>query len=662
MLSYFYPPVTGKSIFFYLIDFSPAPWPNVFERRDAALHAQRRYATVMFSMDDYTRRKIGPQDLLNLVKPGNRIFLSSGTTPARAVREILSSGKHASYDLAFIQLFAAGEFPPPAGCEFANYRLISFRTGELSVDGVCRDRFDYIPSNQLEIPYIFATDTLPIDIAIIATSPPDERGYLSLGIAVDVAQIVMRKADIVIAEVNPNVPVTFGETSIHCDQVHHIFESDEPLPERKPLPFGPELDRIGWHISNLIQDGSTVVLHAGRLFDAAASHMKTKKNLGVYTNVVSDWVIDLIESGAVAFDREREKGGQVTTSYCYGTRRLYDYVKNNQLFGFYPAAKLADPYRMKAIPNLISIMNVETIDITAASVVFRSGDDLLSGYESKFNFAVGTAFSGTGRVIYALRAADGEGNSNIVVSHSRDSARLRSTLGVIRYVVTEYGVANLFGKPLRERALALIDIAHPDHRERLLAEAKEAGLIYPDQIYETASAVNYPPQYETRKSFKDSLELYIRPIKPSDEEMMRRLFYTFSDESKYLRYFTNVRTMPHKNMQKYVNIDYQNILALVALQQKGNTERIVAEARFATVPGGAEYDMAFLVDEDFQGRGIASFMLEYLIRIARERGIKTLTADVLPQNRKMLGVFERASLKPTVRGDEGSVKIEYHLE
>ncbi|HPA73760.1 MAG TPA: GNAT family N-acetyltransferase, partial [Spirochaetota bacterium] len=195
----------------------------------------------------------------------------------------------------------------------------------------------------------------------------------------------------------------------------------------------------------------------------------------------------------------------------------------------------------------------------------------------------------------------------------------------------------------------------------LIDEAKGAGLLYPDQIYVTASAVNYPPQYETRRSFKDGLELFIRPIRPSDEEMMRRLFYTFSDESKYLRYFTNIRTMPHKNMQKYVNIDYRNALALVAILQRGNAERIVAEARFAAYPGSNEFDMAFLVDEEFQGKGIASFMLEYIIRIAKERGVTLLTADVLPQNKKMLGVFERASLKPVLRPEDGSVKVEFHL-
>ena len=616
----------------------------------------------MFLSEDYNKKKISPQDLSNLIKPGNRIFLSSGATPARAMNEILSLKKLAGYDLEFVQLFSTLNYVSPEHCRYANFKIVTFRTGEIPPDSTCREHFDYIPSNLLEIPYIFSTGTLPVDVAIITTSPPDDRGYMSLGIAVDVAHIIIRKASIVIAEVNPNMPVTIGETFIHCNQVTHILESDEPLPEREIKPYGPELERIGWHISNLIQDGSTVVLHSGRLFDATAAHLTSKKNLGIYTNVVSDWVIDLIESGAISVDRERDMGGQVTTSYCYGSRRLYDYVHRNQLFGFYPAAKLADPHRISRIPNLISIMNVETIDITAASVVFRAGDDVLSGYESKYNFAAGTAFSGRGRVIFALRSVDSEGRSNIVVFNDRNKERLRSTLGVIRYVVTEYGTANLFGKSLRERALALINIAHPEHRESLLSEAKAAGFLYSDQIYQTAFAVNYPWKYETRKSFKDGPELLVRPIKPSDEEMMRRLFYSFSDESKFLRYFSNIKTMPHNNMQKYVSVDYQNVLAIVAVLQRGNTERIIAEARMASYPGEDVFDMAFLVDEDFQGKGIASFMLDYLIQIARERGIRNLTADVLSQNNKMIAVFKKARVKPVFRGEEGSIKVIFTLD
>lgn len=483
---------------------------------------------------------------------------------------------------------------------------------------------------------------------------------MSLGVAVDVADTVIKNARIVVAEVNPNMPVTNGDSSIHVDQVQHVIMSGEQLLEREQKEYTKVHERIGWQVSNLIQDGSTVVLHVGRIFDAIAVHLQSKRNLGILTNVISDWVIGLVEAGAVSVDRKRENGGQISTSYCYGSRELYDYVDRNQLFGFYPVAKLSNPLTIKDIPRLISIMNVEKIDITASSVLVYERDDLLSGYESKFNFAAGAAFSGSGRVLYVLQSLDQNGQSNIVIRHNRENYRIRSTLSAARYVVTEFGIAMLFGKSIRERALALIEIAHPDHREELFNQAREMGVIYADQIYRSIAA-NYPAELETIRSFKDGLELKIRPVRASDEDGMRRLFYKFSDEAKYYRYFTNVRVMPHKNMQQYLSVDYDKILSVVAVHQQGNIERIVAEARYAAYPDGLSSEMAFLVDENYQGKGIATFMANYLIKVARERGIKKLVASVLAQNTKMLTVFEKLSIKPLKRYEGDTIELDFEL-
>ncbi|MCL2156290.1 MAG: GNAT family N-acetyltransferase, partial [Leptospirales bacterium] len=295
-----------------------------------------------------------------------------------------------------------------------------------------------------------------------------------------------------------------------------------------------------------------------------------------------------------------------------------------------------------------------------ANVLVYEGDDLLSGYESKFNFAAGAAFSGSGKVIFVLKSTDNDGESNIVISHDKYNERVKSTLSSVRYVVTEYGVASLFGKSNRERALSIIEIAHPDHREALFNKAKELGYIYADQIYRSISA-NYPIKIETMKTFKDGLELKIRPIRASDEDMMRRLFYKFSDESKYYRYFTHVKIMPHKNMQKYLSVDYEKIMSIVAVHQQGNMERIVAEARYAAYPDGDVYEMAYLVDEEYQGKGIATFMADYLIKIAKDKGIKKLTASVLTQNNKMLAVFDKLSVKHKKHFDGETIEFEFKL-
>ncbi|MDD3894339.1 MAG: GNAT family N-acetyltransferase [Syntrophomonadaceae bacterium] len=615
----------------------------------------------MYEPENFNNKIIDLKKFISLIKPGNRIFFSSGPAiPALAAKAITTSDKLKGFDLEIIQVFSSGFYFKHESSDYHNYRYKTFRSGETAVEDISDGKIDYFPANLLEIPYIFATKAIEIDVAIVSASPPDKRGFMSLGVAIDTADTVIKNAAIVIAEVNPNIPVTYGETLIHIDQVDHVILSSEPIIERERKPYDSVQAKIGWHISNLIEDGSTVVLHAGRIFDAIAFHLREKKNLGIFTNVVSDWIIDLVEAGAVSIDRKREYGGQISTSYCYGTKELYEFVNNNQLFGFYPISRLANPLEIRSISKLISIMNVEKIDITAARVLVFAGDDLLSGYESKFNFAVGTAYSGSGKVIFALKSVGQNGESNIVISHDKDPDRVRSTFSIARYVVTEYGVASLFGKSIRERALSLIEVAHPDHREALFKQAKEAGYLYPDQIYRSIAA-NYPTQIETVKTFKFGLELKIRPIRASDEDMMRRLFYKFSDRSKYYRYFTPVRVMPHENMQKYLSVDYEKIMSIVAVLQHGNIERIVAEARYAAYPKGDNYEMAFLVDEEFQGRGIATFMAEFLIMFARGRGIKKLSALVLTQNTKMLAVFDKLSVKPRKHYDGATVDLEFNL-
>jgi acyl-CoA hydrolase/GNAT superfamily N-acetyltransferase len=601
------------------------------------------------------------EEVLDLIRPGNRIFLSSGPAiPARIVSGIVQSEKANLLDLELIQLISLGHYLSTKNSS-SNYRIKTFNVGESISKAISEGYVDFIPANLIEIPFLFSTGIVGTDIAIVQTSPPDGRGFLNLGIAVDVANIAIKKSPLVIAETNPHVPVTYGETSVHVDQFDHIVESDLPLLERERKPFDSVMERIGWHVSNLIDDESTVVLHVGRMFDAIAYHLRSKKNLGIYTHVISDWVIDLIESGAVSLDRSHDSGGMVTTSYCYGTRRLYDYVDRNPVFAFHSIARLANPVAVQRMQRLVSIMNVKKIDVTGESVIFHSGDNLLSGYEGKLNFAIGAAFSRFGKAIVALQSVDQDGNSNIVIQHKEDTERVRATLGVTRYVVTEFGVANIFGKSIRERVIAMIDVAHPKHREKLLDLAKSFGYAYPDQIYVCADSCNYPSDIETVKAFKDGLEVKFKPIRPSDEDMMRRLFYEFSDESKYLRYFAKVLIMPHKEMQKYVNIDYEKVFSIVGMITDHRIERIVAEARYALDPESGAYEMAFLVDEEFQGRGIGTFMLNYLLKIARERGIKKLSATVLPQNTKMLKVFGKALVKPKMKSSDGVIELKFEL-
>ncbi|MRR16076.1 MAG: GNAT family N-acetyltransferase [Deltaproteobacteria bacterium] len=605
-------------------------------------------------------RVIGADQLLEKIKPGQKIFVSSGAaTPGKMLSAITQSEARNIRDLEIIQLITLGDYLSHSNAR--QYRLKTFNIGESISKEVSEGKIDFIPANLMELPYIFLSGAVSVDVAIIQTSVPDEKGFVSLGVAVDVASIVIKQASLVVAEVNPNMPVTHGETAVHLSSIDYIVESDLPLIERDYKCYDDILDRIGWNISNLIEDGSTVVLHVGRIFNAVAAHLKNKKNLGILTHVISDWAMTLVESGAVSMDRNRYSGGLITGSYCYGSRALYDYVHRNPVFEFYPIAQLSNPYVVRRIKSLIGIMNVKKIDISGESVIFHSGDNLLSGYESKLNFSVAATISKKGKAIVALNSVDKQGNSNIVIKHDCDVENPHSTLGVVKYIVTEYGVANLFGKSIRERTIAMIDIAHPDHRESLLAQAKALNYVYPDQIYVARHAANYPALLETRKTLKDGLEIKIRPIKPSDEDMMRRLFYNFSDESKYFRYFVPKPVMPHREMQKYANIDYEEVLSIVAIVEKGRNERIIGEARYAFDESADAYEVAFIVDEEFQGKGVASFLFNYLIKIARDRGLKEFIAYVLPRNDAMLKVFEKARVRSIRSFEDDTLVLRFNL-
>ena len=610
---------------------------------------------------DYRSKMISTDQVLEKLKPGQKIFATSGVAaPGKVLSAIAQSDASNIRDLEIIQLITLGKYLTSPN-ESRQYRLKTFNIGESISKDIADGKVDFIPANLMELPYIFLSGAVSVDVAIILTSPPDDKGFVSLGVAVDVANIVIKQASLVIAEINPNMPVTHGETVIHLSSVDFIVESDLPLIERENKPYDEIIDRIGWNISNLIEDGATVALHVGRIFNAVADHLKQKKNLGILTHVVSDWAIDLIESGAISLDRSRYTGGLITSCYCYGSRALYDYVNRNPIFEFYPIARLSNPFVVRRIKSLIGIMNVKKIDISGELVIFHSGDNLLTGYESKLGFAMAATISKNGKAIVALNSVDKEGRSNIVIRHAWETDNTHSTLGVVKYIVTEYGVANLFGKSIRERVLAMIDIAHPDHRESLLEQAKAMNYVYADQIYIARHAAQYPAMLETRKSLKDRLEVKIRPIKPSDEDMMRQLFYNFSDESKYFRYFANKPVMPHKEMQKYVNIDYQDTLSIVAIVEKGRNERIIAEARYAYGKQEGAHEVAFIVDEDFQGKGVATFMLNYLIKIARNRGIGEFIAYVLPRNEAMLKVFEKAKVPITRSFDSDAILVRLNL-
>lgn len=603
------------------------------------------------------------ETLFDIIQPGNRIFISSGpATPVKTITAIQKALHSNLTDLEIIQLSTPDNLFlfDEAGSD--KFRLKTFTTGESIEKNMREGRVDLIPTHIAGLRHIFVSGAVGVDIAIVQTSPPNSKGNLNLGTVIDVSDVVINRAPIVIAEINPNVPTTTGETTIHMNQVDYFIESEEPLVQIIPSSCDPVLDKIAWNIGNLVEDGATISLQMGRIFDAIARHLHSKKDLKIFTHVVSDWIIGLIESGAISDKIGLRKQRPVTTTSCFGTSVLYDYVANNPYFDFSPLLNVSYQTMVPHIKKFVGILNVNKIDLSGDNVAVSDRDLSAAGFNSKLHFSLGAAYSRDGKSIVALRSTGKDGQSNIVVKHTDDRNQIRSTHGSTRYVVTEYGVAHIFGKSIRERTIEMIDIAHPKFREQLFEEAKHAGYLYPDQIFIQERALNYPHSLETIKNFGRGVEVKFRPIKATDEERMRRLFYKFSEESKYFRFFTPMRSMPYKMMQSYLNVDYEKSLSIVGLIDKGeDVERIIAEGRFSYNENQDHYEIAFIVDEDYQSRGIARFMINYLFQIARDKGIKKLFANVLQNNERMVLLLKYLDVRPEITSEDGEMQFLYSL-
>jgi GNAT superfamily N-acetyltransferase len=366
--------------------------------------------------------------------------------------------------------------------------------------------------------------------------------------------------------------------------------------------------------------------------------------------------MDLLRSGAVSNRKKDFWQGKTLTSYAFGTPALMSWLDHNPLIEFQGIDVVYDPINIGRNSKFMFMMPVRKVDLTGRIALHVGKGNVVAGPGETMDFFNGAELSQGGLTIFALPSRNRTGSANIRLS-VEDFPNQFSLRESVDMVITEYGLASLKGRTVRERAQALIDIAHPEDRLHLVEQAKEARVIYEDQIFLAECAHLYPSDIATKHIFKNDVGVRFRVIKPSDEEEMRRLFYRFSDEAVYYRYFSPVKTMPHAKMQEYVNVDCNQIISIVGLVGEPGEGRIIAEARFIKDPERPYADLAFFVDEDYQGLGIASYIYKMLIRLAKERGIKGFTADILASNKAMLKVLEKGELPVHTKLDHGAFEI-----
>jgi len=589
------------------------------------------------------KKKISSQkEVLSHIRPGMSIFLGTGVAEPRTLVKALNASNASNLrDLELIQLVSLGETVSISDKYTEKFRLKTFFAGWIASEAIHEGRVDLIPCPFSRVPLLMESGTLDIDVAFVQITPFDASGYASLGLAVDVARQAMEKASLVVGEINPRIPRTMGDTFVHETEFDLLVETSEPPITFPRWPVDDVHDKIGRNMATLIQDGCCLAFSVGPLFDALARHLSRKRHLGIHSPFFTDPLMELVQSGAVTNRKKAVFKGKSVAAYALGTENLMAWLDGNPLVEFQGIDVVADPVRMGRNDRFMVVLPARRIDLTGGVALPYGKGNVGTGPGEAQELFMGAAISRGGRTIFGLPSRNAQGKPNILVS-VKDYPNQFSAHESLDLVVTEYGVTSLTGKTIRERALALIDIAHPDDRADLVRAAKEENILYPDQVYHAEQSRAYPDELSCEEVFKNGLVVRFRPIRPSDVDEMRKLFYRFSDESVYYRYFSPVKTMPHKKMQEYVTVDYRNAMSMVGLVGEPGEGRIVAEGRYV-LPGDTPYaDIAFVVDESYKGKGIATFLFLQLIKIAKDRGIAGFTADVLASNKAMLKVLERS--------------------
>ncbi len=591
------------------------------------------------------------------IEPGMSIYIGTGVgEPRTLVKHLMSSNAANLKDLELIQLVSLGDAISVDALNTNAYRLKTFYSGWVASEAITAGQVDLIPSSFSRIPRLMESGRIHIDVAFIQITPPDDAGYCSMGVAVDVGRFAMKKAAIVVGEINEHIPVTMGDTFVPLADFDYVVRATEKPIYFDRWPVDDIFDRIAANVASVIEDGSCLAYSIGPLFEALTRYLKHKKNLGIHTPFFTDALMELVKSGAVTNRNKAVFRGKSSTSYAFGTPELMRWLHRNPLVEFQGLDKVFTPATIGLNSRFVAILPARKADLSGNIALHFGKGNVTAGPGDVVDLFRGAELSQGGITIFALPSRNRNQQPNILIS-VEDFPNQFSVRESVDMVITEYGVASLSGRTVRERAQALIDIAHPDDRETLVEQAKQLKILYKDQIFLKESTHLYPAEISSQHIFKGDVMVRFRAIKPSDEEEMRRLFYRFSDESVYYRYFTPIKTMPHAKMQAYVNVDFSQALSIVGLVGEPGRGHIIAEARFQKDVQRPYADMAFVVDEAYQGIGIATYLYRMLTRLAKDRGIIGLTADVLASNKGMMKVFEKGSATVNAKLEAGV----YHL-
>jgi len=608
----------------------------------------------------YDEMVVSAEEAVSKLRPEHRVFIGTGCGQPQMLVDALLAKAGRLEEMEIIHLLTLSE-PIFRHAELSeHFRVNRFFSAEWADDIVQTGYGEHTPVFLSDIPRMFMSGRLPIDVALIQVTPPNEQGMCSLGVSVDVTKSAVESAGLVIAQVNPQMPWTMGDSLLPIYNIDMLVAGEIPMPNVLLSEPTKTSYTIAEYIAALISDGSTIELGICGVSLALAKLLKNKHDLGIHAEVIGDAIIELIESGVVTGLHKSVDRGKVVGSMCLGTQRIFDYVNRNPTFSFRPSESVSDPSIIAQQQKMIAVVTAEEVDLTG-QVCAQTPQHGVSGIDIRADFVHGTANTKNGRLIVALESTIGDGASSKIVSSLSSGAEVVATSREVHYVVTEYGVAYLSGKSLQERAMALISVAHPDFREHLLKEAIRMNLVSSSLADMEGRIHILQPELKARYVLDDGTPINVRPMHPTDEKFVRGLFQSLSEQTKYYRFMSHIAKVPQKQIQNFVYIDYRSEMAIVGTIPESHGDEIIAIGRYYIVPQTNRAEVAFVVRDDWQNRGIGTFLFKLLVMIAKQNGIEGFSAEVLIENKPMLSVLHKGEGKLSSRaeGRVSSVNIDF---
>ncbi|MEM2129600.1 MAG: GNAT family N-acetyltransferase [Candidatus Bathyarchaeia archaeon] len=607
----------------------------------------------------YDEKKLSLTEALGKIKTGDHIFIGSACgEPQHLVNGLVEKASHLA-DNEILHVHTLGVAPYAKPIYSDRFRLNAFFVGINTRAAVAEGRADYTPMFLSELPKLISKGMIPIDVALIQVTPPDEHGFCSLGVSVEITKTAAEKAKIVIAQVNREMPRVLGDSFIHVNDIDVIVEHDEPILEISRSDHDIVSSRIAKHVADLIEDESTLQIGIGSVPDSVLDVLGNKKDLGIHTELLTEGVVDLVEEGVVTCAKKTINRGKIIASFAMGTRRLYDFIDNNPMVEFYESDYVNNPVVISQHEKMVAINQALEVDLTGQVCSDSLGYRFYSGLGGQADFMRGASLSKGGKAITVLPSTAKKGKVSRIKSLLSKGAGVVLTRGDVDYVITEYGVAALKGKTIKERALSLINISHPIFRNDLLEWAKKHHYV-PQEVLPFPE-IEYPENLVKRITLRNGSKVLLRPIKPSDATLKQHLFYSLSKDAVTKRYLGSLKAMPLRRVWPYVIVDYKDEMVLVGTTMEEGRENIIAIGSYSRIPNTNVAEVALVVRDDWQNQGLGTTLFQYLVEIAQKYGITGFTAWVMANNNKMIHIFRKSGyqMKYRIEGDLINVNLDF---